>query len=207
MERDSNACTALCAGFARQALSNPVRFNRAAPGSVNPAFAAQVLRYADEPEFLEGLGLAGPEAFHHVAREDCLLSDATTSAALGRQLAWQGLWAEGEAQEGLERGGKRVDKIWHAHKAMFDKVRPSPLRRIDACPLGCALQCYRRLRNACMLWPQPTLDSPRWINWLGTGCLTGAQDIADCHCCVQHCTGFVRCAHGGCGAGECPEAD
>ena len=93
-----------------------------------------MLRYADEPQFLERLGLELPQAFHHIVREDCLLSDVTASAALGRQLAWQGLWAEGEGRDGLELGGKRVDKIWHAHKAMFDGVRLSLC--MSVCVLG-----------------------------------------------------------------------
>ena len=81
----------------------------------------QILRYAEEPGFIEAPG--SPKTLAWAIGEEDMLRDAVASAYLGRPVAWHSLFSEGRDSRLHTRAGQNLADVWQAHADLAEKVR------------------------------------------------------------------------------------
>ena len=80
----------------------------------------QILRYAEDPEFLEVEGSS--KTLGWAIGDEDILRDAVASAYLGRPVAWHSLWSEGKDNRAYSRAGQNLNDVWQAHADLAIKV-------------------------------------------------------------------------------------
>ena len=80
----------------------------------------QILRYAEEPEFLETPG--SPKTLAWAIDEEDILRDVVSSAYLGRPVAWHSLFSEGRDSRLHTRAGQNLEDVWQAHAKLAEEV-------------------------------------------------------------------------------------
>ena len=86
-----------------------------------PARPVQILRYAEDPGFIEAPG--SPKTLAWAIGEEDMLRDAVASAYLGRPVAWHSLFSEGRDRWLHTRAGQNLADVWQAHADLAEKVR------------------------------------------------------------------------------------
>ena len=81
----------------------------------------QILRYAEEPNFIEAPG--SPKTLAWAIGEEDMLRDAVASAYLGRPVAWHSLFSEGRDSRLHTRAGQNLADVWQAHADLAEEVR------------------------------------------------------------------------------------
>ena len=81
----------------------------------------QILRYAEEPAFIEAPG--SPKTLAWGIGEEDMLRDAVASAYLGRPVAWHSLFSEGRDSRLHTRAGQNLADVWQAHADLAEEVR------------------------------------------------------------------------------------
>ena len=83
-------------------------------------FTVQILRYAEQPEFVEAEG--SPKTLGWAIDDEDVLRDAVASAYLGRAVAWHALYSEGKETHEYTRDGQNMHDVWQAHAELATKV-------------------------------------------------------------------------------------
>ena len=80
----------------------------------------QILRYAEDPGFVEAPG--SPKTLAWAIGEEDMLRDAVASACLGRPVAWHSLFSEGRDSRLHTRAGQNLADVWRAHADLAEEV-------------------------------------------------------------------------------------
>ena len=80
----------------------------------------QILRYAEDPSFVENEG--SPKTLAWAIDDELIFKDAVASAYLGRPVGWHTLWVEGKETREYTRNDQNLHDVWQAHAELATQV-------------------------------------------------------------------------------------